>query len=277
MKNTSQYRSTKKDIVVLHNKNEIPYIAAPHLHSSYEIYYNIRGAEGFMVGGKAYKCSERNLIVIPKILPHKAIVPKNVEYERCIINVSEHTADLVDMITMGAEATAFLHGGPLMVNLDEEEHARFMTLISQYNEAEREGGELLGFSKFLELFDFLGRAFSGAACGEYLAEDALSYVDSVLLLIERDFKRVTVSDIAERVHVGADHVNRVFKEACGIQIKQYLTMRKIAEAKKYLYLGKSVKEACALAGFNDYANFLRTFKKQEGYPPGELCELTDPV
>ena len=118
MKNTSQYRSTKKDIVVLHNKNEIPYIAAPHLHSSYEIYYNIRGAEGFMVGGKAYKCSERNLIVIPKILPHKAIVPKNVEYERCIINVSEHTADLVDMITMSAEATAFLHGGPLMVNLD---------------------------------------------------------------------------------------------------------------------------------------------------------------
>lgn len=277
MKSTSQYRSTKKNIVVLHNKNEIPYIAAPHLHSSYEIYYNIRGAEGFMVGGKAYKCCERNLIVIPKILPHKAIVPKNVEYERCIINVSEHTADLVDMITMGAEATSFLHGGPLMVNLDEDAHTRFMTLISEYNEAEACGGELLAFSKFLELFDFLGRAFSGAACGEYLTEDALSYVDSVLLLIERDFKRITVSDIAERVHVGADHVNRVFKDACGIQIKQYLTMRKIAEAKKYLYLGKSVKEACVLAGFNDYANFLRTFKKQEGYPPGELCELTDPV
>ena len=81
MKSGSQYRSTKESIVVLHNKNEIPYIAAPHLHSSYEIYYNIRGAEGFMVGGKAYRCTERNLIVIPKILPHKAIVPKNVEYE----------------------------------------------------------------------------------------------------------------------------------------------------------------------------------------------------
>lgn len=277
MKSGSQYRSTKESIVVLHNKNEIPYIAAPHLHSSYEIYYNIRGAEGFMVGGKAYRCTERNLIVIPKILPHKAIVPKNVEYERCIINLSEHAADLIDMITMGSEATAFLHGGPLMVNLDEESHARFMTLISQYNAAEKEGGRLLAFSSFLALFDFLRHAFSGAVCGEYLAEDALSYVDSALLLIERDFKRITVSDIAERVHVGADHINRVFKEACGIQIKQYLTMRKIAEAKKYLYLGKSVKEACALAGFGDYANFLRTFKKQEGYPPGELCELSDPV
>lgn len=277
MKNKSQYRSSVADIVVLHNKNEIPYIAAPHLHSSYEIYYNIRGALGFMVGGKAYKCTERNLIVIPKILPHKAIVPKNVEYERCIINLSEHIADLIDMITMSDGATAFLHGGPLMVNLDADEHERFMSLIYAYNRAKERESELSAFSRFLSLFDFLGDAFSGAACGEYLPEDALSYVDSVLLLIERDFKRITVADIAERVHVGADHVGRVFKEACGIQIKQYLTMRRIAEAKKYLYLGKSVKEACALSGFGDYANFLRTFKKQEGYPPGELSELSDPV
>ena len=230
-----------------------------------------------MVGGKAYKCRERNLILIPKILPHKAIVPKNVEYERCIINLSEHTADLVDMITMSTDSTAFLRGGALMVNLDEDSHGHFMTLVSEYNRAKASCGELVAFSKFLELFDFLGRAFSGAACGEYLAEDALSYVGSVLLLIERDFKRITVSDIAERVHVGADHINRVFKDACGVQIKQYLTMRKIAEAKKYLYLGRSVKEAAALAGFGDYANFHRTFKKQEGYPPGELFELADPV
>ena len=33
---------------------------------------------------------------------------------------------------------------------------------------------------------------------------------------------------------------------------------------------KSVKEACFLSGFKDYANFLRTFKKYEGYTPGEF-------
>ncbi|MFR8976128.1 MAG: helix-turn-helix domain-containing protein, partial [Eubacteriales bacterium] len=69
----------------------------------------------------------------------------------------------------------------------------------------------------------------------------------------------------------------LFKEEFGLTPENYLIVRKIAEAKKYLYMGASVKEACFLSGFHNYSNFIRTFKNFEGYSPGNLEKLTDPL
>ena len=41
----------------------------------------------------------------------------------------------------------------------------------------------------------------------------------------------------------------------------------ISEAKKLLNSGKSISEAAEESGFNDYANFMRTFKKVVGVSP----------
>ena len=76
------YRQLKSNIIVRHNKNEIPYISVPHFHSQYEIYYNISGAKGFMLDGEIYKCFEHSLIVVPEISSHNVIVKKNASYER---------------------------------------------------------------------------------------------------------------------------------------------------------------------------------------------------
>ena len=43
----SLYRDAPSPVIVYHNKNERPHVDVPHLHSQYEIYYNIDGAKGF--------------------------------------------------------------------------------------------------------------------------------------------------------------------------------------------------------------------------------------
>ncbi|MBQ3028199.1 MAG: AraC family transcriptional regulator, partial [Lachnospiraceae bacterium] len=40
-------------------------------------------------------------------------------------------------------------------------------------------------------------------------------------------------------------------------------------AKALLQEGASVTEACYRSGFNDYANFIRSFKKVTGVSPGK--------
>ena len=90
------------------------------------------------------------------------------------------------------------------------------------------------------------------------------------MIIEKGFRNLTVSEVAEFAHYNSDHLNRVFRAEMGVTVKHYLVLRKLAEAQKYLCMGKSVKEACKLSGFNNYSNFLRTFKKYMGYTPGEI-------
>lgn len=279
--NKSQYRSLNRDIIVFHNKNEIPFIASPHLHSQYEIYYNISGARGFMVNGEFYKCGERDLIVIPKVQAHKVIVKKNVEYERCIINVDDYIVELIEIICHSPKVLSWLKGNdeniPRMVNLSLKQHEEFVGLIREYNNLEESREELLLFSKFLDILSFLKKRFENPKKTEYLEDESISYTDQVMKLIEQNFKTASVADIAAQIFANEDYINRVFKSETGITVKKYLIMRRLAEAKKYLYLGKSVKEACMLSGFRDYANFLRTFKKYEGYSPKELEELTEPL
>lgn len=104
------------------------------------------------------------------------------------------------------------------------------------------------------------------------AECELSYVDTVLKLIEDDYKNITVSDIVKKSYIDKDYLTRLFKQETGMTIKTYIIKRKIKEAKRLLSLGLSVKEASYMAGFRDYSNFCRIFKKYEGYPPSGVKE-----
>ena len=132
----SQYKKINENIIVFHNKNETPYITVPHLHSQYEIYYNIHGAKGFMLNGSFFKCNKKDLIVIPKVQTHKVLVRKNIEYERCIINVSDYIIDLIEILCNSKDELLWLKGTdekiPQMVNLSDEQHYFFMNLIDNY-------------------------------------------------------------------------------------------------------------------------------------------------
>ncbi len=276
----SQFRELENDIVVFHNKNEIPYISVPHLHSQYEIYYNIRGAKGFMVNSEFYRCGERDLIIIPKIQTHKAIVKKNVEYERCIINVDDRILDMIEKMSDEKGGLLWIRNSgdnPKTVNLSEEQHIEYMSLIAEYNHEKERGENISALAVFMHILSFLKACFENPKRTEYLDTETLTYADKVMGEIERDFKTISVSEAARRVFIDKDYANRLFKEETGMNIKTYLTMRRIAESKKYLFLGMSIKEAGTLSGFYDYSNYLRIFKKYEGYSPKELQELTKPI
>lgn len=277
MNEVTAFRTLKKDIVVFHNKNELPYISVPHLHSGIEVYYNISGAKGFMADGKFLKCENRDLIIVPKVKAHKVLVKKNVPYERCIININESVLEFMGALTPTPVDLSFLNEAQRCVRLDKIQHEKFLKLVEEYNRYETEDG-LKALSVFSELLSFLKECFEKNMPREVYIEDGeLSYCDLIIHQIEESFKTASVSEIADRIFVNEDHANRLFREETGMTIQKYLTIRKIAEAKKHLYLGKSAKEACLLSGFNNYANFMRTFKNYEGYSPAQLETLSKPL
>ena len=82
-------------------------------------------------------------------------------------------------------------------------------------------------------------------------------------------KKLTLEAIAEQFLIDKYYLSHLFREETGDTLYQYILIKKIAIAKRFLSAGKSVSEACVLAGFNDYNNFIRTFKKVAGMTPGK--------
>ena len=269
------------DVVVSFKKNENPYTSVPHMHSRYEIYYNICGAKAFMCDGALYPCAGHDLIVVPKFCSHKVFVDKSFDYKRCIISVDEAVIDMISMLCQSEDSLSWLTDGNgsnfFACRLSDDDHLKFMDYANEYIQANKLDDKLQSLACFVKILSFFRKCFSKNSISRLDDYNILSPVERAMIFIEQKFKTITLSDVCGAVYFSEDHLNRLFKSEMGMTIKQYIVIRKLTESKKYLYLGKSAKEACFLSGFKDYSNFRRTFKNYEGYNPGNLDELTSPI
>ena len=275
-KDISLYKEIEEPVVIFHKPVTEPHRNIPHLHSQYEFCYNIQGADGMFVDKKLYKCQGHDLFLIPQTCVHRILVPKGVQYERCIINLDASFVDAVNAIPGVEGALIWLEkycsDAPLKVRLNDADHQSFVGLVDAYiSSGQNQVSKLL---VLIQLLVFLEKQFRFAKEGE--VRQAESLAEQALVIIEENFRHIKVSELSKKLYVNSGYLSDLFKEAYGITPGQYLLLRKVAEAKKHLYLGCSGSEACALSGFGNYTNFIRTFKKIEGYPPGSLEKL-DPL
>lgn len=276
-KNMSMYRDSSPTAIVYHNrKKELPSINIPHLHSQYEIYYNISGADGFFFDKKYYSCLGNDLFVVPKVCVHKALINPNTIYERCIISIDAKIISAINcMPHMKGTLEWMEYVGTTLtgkVNLNTKEHDAFMNLVYQYNNTV---DELKKLAILVEILSMVSKLFKTTAPIPTSTPDSI--LEKALIIIEENFHDIKISEISKKLFISNSHFSKVFTQQCGITPKNYLLLRKIAEAKKFLYMGISVKEAGFLSGFSDYSNFIRTFKNIEGCSPGNFEHLSKPL
>lgn len=271
------FRDNKLAVTVQHRIDINQFITVPHLHYHYEIYYNVNGGKSFLIENEFYECEPHDLFVIPKTHIHKVVAEKNEPYERCIIHIDDELIASVNSMPQMNSCLSWMDEigtkYPRKVNLSKERHEKFMMHIREYDRLEDAKNELLVYSKLFEILAFARSEFANspaAKLGTPLTAEPESWSDKALGYIEKNFRKITVLSIASSLYVNEDYLNKVFKAETGITLNNYIILRKIAEAKKLLYLGHSVKETCVLSGFNDYANFIRTFKRVEGCSPGSF-------
>ncbi|MBE6571532.1 MAG: helix-turn-helix domain-containing protein [Ruminococcaceae bacterium] len=276
------FRDNQLAVSVQHSINVNQFITVPHLHYHYEIYYNINGGKSFLIENEFYECGPRDLFVIPKTHIHKVVAEKNMPYERCVIHIDDEIISSVNSMPQMNSCLSWLDEVgtkyPRKVRLSQSRHEKFMMHIREYDRLDEVGNELMLYSKLLEILAFARAEFGSSPCDDKSAVPE-SWSDKALGYIEKNFRKISVLGIATSLYVNEDYLNKVFKAETGITLNNYIILRKIAEAKKLLYLGHSVKETCVLSGFNDYANFIRTFKRIEGCSPGsfEIRKATSEV
>lgn len=99
-----------------------------------------------------------------------------------------------------------------------------------------------------------------------------SYITGAMQYIETHLNEpICLSALALQFHISENYLSSQFKQHTGLTLRSYLLDRKIQCAKNLLHQGASVTEACYGSGFNDYANFIRSFKKAVGISPGKYA------
>ena len=81
---------------------------------------------------------------------------------------------------------------------------------------------------------------------------------------------VSLSEIADKFYHSKYHVCHLFREQVGVTLGDYLVLRRIHLVNDLIRRGDPATEACFAAGFKNYSNFFRLYKKYTGMTPLEF-------
>ena len=102
-------------------------------------------------------------------------------------------------------------------------------------------------------------------------ENCAYVIQNIEKYIEENLdKKLSLTDIAESIHMNKSYISRMFKEKAGENLFDYINKRKIEKAKQLIKNNELRMYEIALnVGMEDTAYFSRDFKKYEGISPSE--------
>lgn len=83
---------------------------------------------------------------------------------------------------------------------------------------------------------------------------------------------LSLETLEEQFFVSRHHLCREFKKLTGQTIHSYIVKSRLDLCKKYIEMGKPIKEVYALGGFGSYNHFFRAFKTEFGMTPKKYYE-----
>lgn len=97
------------------------------------------------------------------------------------------------------------------------------------------------------------------------------YISKVIGYINSEYAgNIKINNIAESLKLNRKYLARIFKERCGVSMKEYLIRKRLTEGKALLEKGYTVTEASLLSGYSDAFAFSKAFKAFFGKSPKTL-------
>lgn len=261
-------------IAHLHTEEETMKI---HIHDCYEIYYSISGGKQFLIENKFYDINPGDLFVVNQFESHYVSKISQMVHERIVISIhpdflkelSSSMTDLNYCFTHRDEN--FAH----KISLDKEQQSRFMYFINKISSCEGFGADMIEYAAFIELITSITKAYvdnEDSINSQYrynnVIQEILRYINDNIS------ENLTIEHLAENFFLSESYICRIFKLSTGTTINKYVTARRISMAKVMLSNGISINDVCTKCGFNDYSNFLKSFKKAVGISPKKYSHFS---
>ena len=244
-----------------------------HVHECCEVLLCFSGGKTFFIDDRVFDVGDGTLFLLNPFEAHK-IMADDRDFKRFVMQV--HPAFLYGHSTESDLSYAFFTRGSGIsqkLTLSARELEYVSELIDALQTDSGYGDDVIKNARALELIVFLNRIFreknlrhDNTVCyGNKTVETALRYIN------ENFAGQLSLEIVAKHSYVSVNELCRLFKRHLGTTVTKYIQSKRIAEAKKRLSAGCSVGETARLCGFCDYANFIRSFKKIVGLPPGRYA------
>jgi YesN/AraC family two-component response regulator len=244
-----------------------------HLHDNFEIYFFISGDANFFIERAVYPLKYGDLLLMNNHEIHKATFSSEQPYERYVLHFEPQLAAMFSTTSFNLLDCFTKHpqGEHNKINLTAAGIAELLKVFTRLENLKANhtpSFDVLQLSCFVEILVLINQFFLQieAPVEEYSGVPealigVLDYIENHLA------EELTLLVLSQQFFMNPSYLSRLFKKGIGSNIHEYIIYKRIAQAKKLLRQGYNVTETCTLCGFNDYANFLRMFKRKVGISP----------
>lgn len=104
-------------------------------------------------------------------------------------------------------------------------------------------------------------------------------MDEIVAYIDANFSDYDLSlgTISSKFTISSSYFSRSFKEKIGMNFTQYIWQKRMDEViRLLLHTTDPLKDIITRVGYLDTPNFIRRFKKETGYTPGQYRKMHRP-
>ena len=234
-----------------------------HAHETPEIYLFLSGSGEYLVEGSRYPLSPGDLFLMRPAETHKLLIAGGKPYLRMAVHFP---ADQFASLDPEGRLLRPFYDHPLGVR-NHYPAAQYPALSRILQELSPAPGceRLMILSRVLVLLSEISALWSDEkeTVSEGSAPELVSYVNRHL------FEPLSLGGISRTFSLSTSQVSRLFKEATGTSLWDYVSMKRLLSARARLLRGDSAQAACLACGFSDYSAFYRAYRKRFGCAPSD--------
>ena len=241
-----------------------------HIHDCCEVLLCLSGGKNFLINDKVYDVNDGDLFIINQFEAHKITFDPDKKFCRYVMQVHPEFLYSQSSAQTDLSHCFYSRGADIShkLSLSKEELETLVSYIKRLEREESFGDDIIKnitATQFLIMINsaFVSQIGRGKTSGSEAIKKAMDYINLNFS------QQLSLRKIAENSYISVNQLCRLFNKYCGTTVAKYITSRRITEAKKLLASGKNVTDTAIACGFEDYANFIRVFKKHVGITPGK--------
>lgn len=263
MRHIFSYRDD--DIYSHHTIDEspVPDSFQMHAHEWMEVFYLVSGKGSYLVEGSQYDLLPGDILIMRAAETHKINISPDEPYERISLHFSP---SVLDAIPGGDRLLKPFMDRPLgqhnLYRGQERLRAAFMGF-----DFEGVRNIRLNLLSRLQLFlTLLGAEYDRRSSQAYSADNGFQG-QLVAYVNEHLFEDISLQSIADAFYRSRSQISRVFRQATGSPLWEYVTIKRLLAAQAMLQRGESASTACVACGFSDYSSFFRAYRSYFKHSP----------
>ena len=257
------------DIEILYKYDEVPNpsVFKMHTHEFYELYYFAGGNGIYRVEGTPYPLEKGDILIMRPNEAHYIDIKDDKPYTRLSIIFKPEIFDKIDperKLLIPYEnreiGTLNRYGSDDFIN---DDYRIFINkLISPCTDRHLQTITNL-FPLLYEIYNTF-ESIKNSKTNHALDYRIISYINRH---ISDD---ISISKLCNKFFISESQLSRIFKKATASTVGEYITVKRLVNARQLILSGTPPTKAYLQCGFKDYSVFYRAYKKKYGISPSEF-------